>query len=283
MKLRIFSDIHNEFFLHSKNDFYQIPVMEDEHEQVLILAGDIDTNFSVLKRFGNHPDLIRKSPNKDFYLDNADSSWIEQLSVRFKHVIYVLGNHDMWRKNIDTVYDEAKQLIKEQNLTNVTLLQNDSIVIDDVCFVGATLWTDYNKKDPLTMWEAHKVMADYHYIKQGSDYHKFDVTRGLQEFNKSIEYVFSEEHTKHDNVVVVTHHTPSFQSNVREYSRSAGYFHSEISDKIIDSKHIKLWIHGHTHDNVDYKLGHCRVVANCHGYVGYEDPPMFDSEKIVLV
>ena len=30
---------------------------------------------------------------------------------------------------------------------------------------------------------------------------------------------------------------------------------------------MELWIHGHTHFNVDYKIGQTRVITNQRGYV----------------
>ena len=42
MKVRLFSDLHNEFTrqMHKRN--YEIPELPDDSETVLILAGDID-------------------------------------------------------------------------------------------------------------------------------------------------------------------------------------------------------------------------------------------------
>jgi len=40
---------------------------------------------------------------------------------------------------------------------------------------------------------------------------------------------------------------------------------------ILDRPGIKLWTHGHTHEDFDYMLGSTRVVCNPRGYINYED------------
>jgi len=33
---------------------------------------------------------------------------------------------------------------------------------------------------------------------------------------------------------------------------------------------LKLWVHGHIHDAVDYELENCRIVSNPRGYFAME-------------
>ena len=46
-----------------------------------------------------------------------------------------------------------------------------------------------------------------------------------------------------------------------------------------------LWVHGHTHDSVDYLLGSTRVVCNPRGYMrnGVAENPCFDVDLLVEV
>jgi len=39
---------------------------------------------------------------------------------------------------------------------------------------------------------------------------------------------------------------------------------------MLDHAQIRLWTHGHTHEDFDYEIGTCRVVCNPRGYVGHE-------------
>ena len=43
------------------------------------------------------------------------------------------------------------------------------------------------------------------------------------------------------------------------------------------------WIHGHTHDSVDYEIGATRVVCNPFGYKNKKTNHEFDPKKIVTV
>jgi hypothetical protein len=46
---------------------------------------------------------------------------------------------------------------------------------------------------------------------------------------------------------------------------------------------VDLWVHGHTHNAVDYQVGQGRVVSNPRGYVGREPVLAFDPELVVQV
>jgi hypothetical protein len=73
--------------------------------------------------------------------------------------------------------------------------------------------------------------------------------------------------------VVVGHHSPSTLSVHPRYSEDRlmnGAYHSDLSELILDHPQIRLWTHGHTHEDFDYHIGPTRVVCNPRGYVGYE-------------
>lgn len=45
-----------------------------------------------------------------------------------------------------------------------------------------------------------------------------------------------------------------------------GGYASDLSEFILDNPKIKLWTHGHMHQNHDYLIGTTRVVCNPKGY-----------------
>jgi Icc-related predicted phosphoesterase len=73
--------------------------------------------------------------------------------------------------------------------------------------------------------------------------------------------------------VVVTHHYPTDESIApRWQGEPSNVFFSARIDKTLQkhpNSNIKLWIHGHTHDPMDFvsKYGF-RVYCNPHGYPG---------------
>jgi hypothetical protein len=50
-----------------------------------------------------------------------------------------------------------------------------------------------------------------------------------------------------------------------------GGYSSDLSAFILDHPQIKLWTHGHTHEDFDYMIGSTRIVCNPRGYDNYEE------------
>ena len=70
--------------------------------------------------------------------------------------------------------------------------------------------------------------------------------------------------------VVVTHHMPHPRSVALRFAHSAlnRYFLHDLSH-LVDRGRMKLWVHGHTHDPMDYEVNaDTRVVCNPLGYPG---------------
>jgi predicted phosphodiesterase len=75
-------------------------------------------------------------------------------------------------------------------------------------------------------------------------------------------------------VIVCTHHAPSKGSEHPRYKHDQlmnGAYNSQLDSFIMDRPGIKLWTHGHTHEDFDYMIKQCRVVCNPRGYINYED------------
>ena len=87
----------------------------------------------------------------------------------------------------------------------------------------------------------------------------------------------------HDGpTVVVTHHCVSRRS-VHDRWRNdviSAAFSSNL-DALVGSSNADLWVHGHTHDSFDYRIGRTRVVCNPRGY-GSENQ-FFDPKLIVEI
>lgn len=72
--------------------------------------------------------------------------------------------------------------------------------------------------------------------------------------------------------VVVTHHAPSIHSIVDRYKSNpvSAAFASNLDELILEYQ-PRIWIHGHTHESFDYRIGKARVVCNPRGYVSVEE------------
>lgn len=232
--------------------------MEGDDDTVLVIAGDL----WVERRF-----LDRKFPDGE--------SWMKKLSRQFKYVVFVLGNHDYWSQNL--LYEPGKvwDELQEQKLDNVYMLEKLHVELDQVKFVGATLWTDLNRCDPLITGQARTIMNDYQYIRTGHDYRRMQAMDTYESHMNAKRYIFA--NAKRDypeqKVVVVTHMAPSYQSihsKFRDYeSMKANFFYySDLERRIRDDgREIDYWMHGHVHMQADYKLDpNVRVLCNPRGY-----------------
>jgi Icc-related predicted phosphoesterase len=97
----------------------------------------------------------------------------------------------------------------------------------------------------------------------------------FDEHKKMVDYIQTVIEGKFDQkFVVVGHHAPSRLSTHPRYKHDTlmnGAYSSSLDDFIVDHPQIKLWTHGHTHEDFDYMLGSTRVVCNPRGYIKYEE------------
>jgi hypothetical protein len=87
-----------------------------------------------------------------------------------------------------------------------------------------------------------------------------------------------------EKFVVVGHHAPSKMSTKPRYKDNAmvnGAYSSDLSQFILDRPMIKVWTHGHTHDDYDYMIGSTRIVCNPRGYIMHE--PRADRFQLMYI
>lgn len=268
MKISIASDIHLEIAdLNLKNV---------DSADVLVLAGDIlvaqDLHDHPKPTVPYPPEIIRTLGSRQLKAQNY-RDFIKHVSFQFPRVIVIAGNHEFyhgkWQGSLKTLRDEYSVF------PNVHFLENDVCKIDNVTFVGGTLWTDCNKGDPITLHALSNVMNDYRVIRNDKmGFTKLRPAHTLSRHRNTLEYFKSviDAH-REDKVVVVSHMAPSSMSIHENYKHDQitnGAYYSDLSQFILDRPQIKTWIHGHVHTAFDYQIGDCRVICNPRGYVGYE-------------
>lgn len=270
MRVAVCSDLHLEF--------EDINLKNTEDAEVLILSGDImiaedlhdhpETSYSMYSNV-NLADLGRRQRVALRFRD-----FLKRCSFQFPHVVYVAGNHEFyhgrWKASLDHLREECAKF------PNVYFLERDVKVINEVSFIGATLWTDCNKGDPLTLHSLADMMNDYRIIRNDEHgYAKLRPSHSMHRHQQTLSYLKAVLPDMKDNkVVFVGHHSPSFQSSHEMYKNDYlmnGGYHSELSEFILDHPQIKLWTHGHTHFPFDYMIGETRVVCNPRGYSGHDE------------
>lgn len=246
---------------------------------VLILSGDIFEAKSFKKENYNPEMVLLEHEREDKRPDRFYRFILEECSAKYRKVVMVMGNHEHYRFQFHKTYEH----IKSQLPDNVHLLEKESLVLDGVLFLGATLWTDMNKQDSLTLYHMQGAMNDYRQItmlnERTGDYHRLQPERTVQEHLKTLEYfttALAENRAREGGalpVVVVTHHSPSKLSTKPKYQKDVlmnGAYSSDLSEFILDHPEIRVWTHGHTHDTFDYMVGETRIICNPRGYKYYE-------------
>lgn len=284
MKIKLVSDLHLEFS--------DINIKNDQNCDVLILGGDIMVAADLHEHpnfdfdpysHGAFADLSRKQQRVARFRD-----FLKRCSFQFPHVIYVMGNHEFYHGRF---YDSIEHMREEcGKFPNIYLLENDTKVIDDVAFVGGTLWTDMNKGDPITMHAIEGMMNDFRIIRNDKrNFAAMSARDVVDRHARTMQYfrsVLAEQHNK--KFVVVGHHSPSYQSISDQYKNQYlmnGGFHSDLSEFIIDHPQIKLWTHGHTHHPFDYVIGDTRIVCNPRGYEtdGYSEQSGWNPDIVIEI
>ncbi len=279
MKIRIYSDLHLDWFATSKIDtmkkvaftegkelidlFWTPPHLDTDKDTVLILAGDIWE--------GIKPVLW------------GDFSYLGSIASRFKYILCIPGNHDYWDESVKTLVSKANRMLQEQGINNVKYMDRDCIQIDDVLFVGCTLWTDMNKCDPFAVFDMPRIMRpDSKIIHQFHEQYVDRLTsqKWIEEHYNSVDYIkLMCELNRDKKIVVITHHAPlnHLIDPYYEGDMSNAYYTSDLSDLILDNENIKLWAYGHIHYQRDLMFDHCRIINNC---VGYRSQKFDEYERV---
>jgi hypothetical protein len=247
-------------------------IPNDADYDLLILSGDImvaqdlhdhqDENVrtaAMLEMLGSRQ--LKAQRFRDF---------LKRCSFQFPHVIYVAGNHEFYHGKFFASIDHLREECAKY--PNIYFLENDVKVINDIVFMGATLWTDCNKHDPFTLHALADMMNDFRIIRHDqSGYRSLKPADIADRHRKTLQYfkTVMDGYPQEQKFVVVGHHTPSHMSCHPQYAHDYimnGGYHSDLSDFILDHPQIKLWTHGHTHHPFDYVLGSTRIVCNPRGY-----------------
>jgi Icc-related predicted phosphoesterase len=251
MRIKQMSDLHLEF----DADFFP---KNEEKADILMLNGDICMGA-----------LFNKGPDSPYYIKAQDFlKFFQFCSNEYENVLYIPGNHEYYRGYIDTTDDIIREALSV--FPNIHFMNNQSWEKNGVTFIGATLWTDMNHNNPITEQYLMSGMNDFRIVKWKHDSYggRFRPSDAAAFHRRTLKY-FDEASAGLDNVVIMSHHAPSFMSVHPKYHNDTqmnyGYY-SMLDGFIIDRPQIKLWTHGHMHDCFDYKINDTRVVCNPRGY-----------------
>ena len=253
MKIQYASDLHLEF---RENASYLKHNPMKVTGDILILAGD--TGYLGDQNYVTHP-----------FWDWA--------SENYKQVIVAMGNHEFYKFfDISSLKNGYTLPIRR----NIAAYYNTVVSIEDIDIIVSTLWSYIPLKEASF---TEQVVSDFHRIFFNGDLLTFaDFNREHRRCLDFIKNAVSESGAKHK--IVVSHHVPSFRMLCPRFkdSKANGAFIVELADFIEDSG-IDYWIYGHSHYNVDIRIGNTFCISNQLGYVFNNEHITFRSDAFIEV
>jgi predicted phosphohydrolase len=252
MKLQYASDLHLEF--PENMDFLKANPLQPGGD-VLLLAGDI-VPFAVMHK------------NSDF---------LSYVSDHFNTAYWIPGNHEYYYSDISDRAGTFNEKIRE----NLFLVNNISVIQENVKFIFSTLWT---RISPGNQFEIKQRLSDFHTIKfnnKGLTPDKYNLLH--DQCRSFLHEELSINGT--EKKVIVTHHVPTFMNYPEKYRGDSlnEAFAVEMYNDILTSD-ADFWIFGHHHCNTsDYKIGSTMLTTNQLGYVQYNECIDFDTKKIINI
>ena len=260
MRLWILSDLHMEL-----TRGWDLPGPGERPDfDVLVVAGDLITRME------------------------RGVEWLKA-RVADRQVVYISGNHEAYGTDVDRTIEKARVAAAG---TNIHVLENDTVEIDGVTFIGCTLWTDFDLfGDPdYAMQSAAEIMNDYRKIRL-SDYRlRLRPRHTLARHQESRDFIARElRKPKTGPRVVVTHMGPHPDAVRRGFERdiSSAAYTSDCSELL--SMGADVWVYGHTHETENRLIGTARVITNAKGYGPWPpmeptwDNPQFDPRLVIEI
>lgn len=210
--------------------------------------------------------------------DYADNPFWDYVSKNFKRTIVIPGNHELYGHfDINKLRGGSVKAIRD----NVHLVYNKVIHLDEKTdLIASTLWSHIPEETAVAV---QACVNDFNRIRDGAENLTSD--RFNKEFKRCLNFVKrSLKNSKAKNKIVVTHHVPSNELIVPVYRGSllSGAFVTDL-DKVITDLKPNYWIYGHSHGNIDKKIGSTQCLSNQLGYVQGENISSFSTEKVLKI
>ncbi len=250
MIIQYASDLHYEFYQNRRFlDAHPIRPVGD----ILILAGDVMP-------------LIEIENHKEF---------IDFIAANWKMCLWVPGNHEFYHTDLG-IYDEPINIKVREN---VHIVNETSIVVQNVEFICATLWSKIDLKNQFIVANS---LNDFKSIKYNDELLTVDRFNTIHDRHKDfIKQQLSARASGIESQIVVTHHVPTLKNYPEEYLHSSinNGFVSEQRE-IIENQRPDFWIYGHHHRNVNsFKLHETYMLTNQLGYVVHNEHVRFRTSR----
>jgi predicted phosphodiesterase len=178
-------------------------------------------------------------------------------------VIYVCGNHEYYGGHIDHTFRK----MKEAALPHVHVMENQTLVLDQVRFLVTTGWTDFSLTGDIqaAIRTAQEWMNDFRVIRADISYRRLRPVDLIAKSKTAYNWLAQELGKPFDGqTVVITHHAPVADYLSEEHAgHLVAAYANDWSDLLGGAD---LWIYGHTHVAANFNKNGCRLVSNPRGY-----------------
>ena len=212
MIISLVSDLHLDVSKH----------LEMPGGDVLLIAGDACEARQLVKEYHSTkvlPYTGGSFPCYDFF---------EFECAKYKKVFYVMGNHEHYGGKFWKTKSELERVLPK----NVTILENQTQEYEGVVFIGATLWTDMNNGDQLTLYHMRSMMNDFRCVQNSSRVVNF---KAFEPVNKPVgmtddEFLALPTTDRFKTVFKTRPAKFSPEDAVEEHKKSLGYIKTVVED-----------------------------------------------------
>ena len=224
MIIQFVSDLHIDLDLFHTDNYIK------QKGDILILAGDICSFYNLF--------LLR--------------TFIKKVYKNYKYVLYIPGNQEYYyydfisfrsRRTMDQLFNNALSLEKE--FDNLYFLNRNSVIINNICITGCTLWSKSTLNQLPKYVKIHNLS-----IEEYNKSHAEDLL-----YINDMEKYCQQQNIKH---IIITHHSPLDSDLVNKKYSSLYYSNVDISN----FKMVSHWIFGHTHINMNIKKNNINFITN---------------------
>lgn len=275
MKLLIYSDLHLE------SDGFQPKRAWLDAADLVIQAGDLNTGWKKPSTW------LRNLGMPAVYVPGNHEPWNDLESVPWRRAAFQMSDPygrpqaprvTRWTHNLEDFDDRLDEALDGSQA--VLLRPNRVHVVERpegrYRFLGSTLWTPIEGMTPKELapykdfhrirWNDHALFAPDHRNALFHAHHDWLAQALAQPFD--------------GKTVVVTHHAPS----LRSWSSGPGGWgdprmYCNALDHLVEQ--ADLWVHGHVHTSLDYRVGRCRVICNPRGHADEPQRRWFRKNLIV--
>lgn len=185
--------------------------------------------------------------------------FLSYCSNSYERTFLLTGNHEYYGSSTPHVHDVIDQLCDK--LGNVSFLQQRTTDSDGVTIAGCTLWSNISQ-DTVPALNDFRYISTMNGLLTHEEYlnmHRRDVTwlrSVIMDIKKPL--------------IILTHHLPSYRvigERYVKYKRQDAF--ASHLDSMIKGPHLRAWLCGHSHDNIDRIINDVYCGINSGQYIDF--------------